>query len=219
MMDYARDRDRMVEEQIESRGVGHPGVLRAMRLVPRHRFVDEAMEAAAYGDHALPIGHGQTISQPFMVALMTELLRPLPEHRVLEIGTGSGYQAAILSRLVRTVFTIERIGPLAQRARALLEELGYENVVVRTGDGTLGWRRFAPFDGIIVAAGAPEVPPSLFEQLRVGGRLVAPTGDRGRQRLVVIDRGPEGFSTQESIACTFVPLIGREGWKETETGE
>ncbi len=212
-MDYARARERMVSEQIEARGITDPAVLRAMREIPRHRFVEEALAPSAYGDHALPIGFGQTISQPYMVALMTELLRPLPDYRVLEIGTGSGYQAAVLARVVRTVFTIERIEPLAARARTLLQDLGIGNVEVRTGDGTLGWRRFAPFDGILVAAGAPEVPPSLAEQLRPGGRLIAPTGTRGSQRLVVLEHDPaEGLVRSLSVPCTFVPLIGREGW-------
>jgi protein-L-isoaspartate(D-aspartate) O-methyltransferase len=211
----ARSRDRMVREQLESRGIRDPRVLQAMRDVPRHAFVDEALAGGAYGDHPLPIGFGQTISQPFMVAFMTELLRPRPDHRVLDIGTGSGYQAAVLSRLVRTVFGVERIPDLTLRAQGTLARLGIENVVLMTGDGTLGWSRFAPFDGIIVAAGGPEAPASLLEQLAVGGRLVMPAGARESQRILVAERRPGGaLETSEGIACTFVPLLGREGWPE-----
>jgi len=214
MTDYTRARERMVVEQVEQRGITHPGVLRAMREVPRDRFVEEALAPSAYSDHALPIGQGQTISQPYMVALMTELLDPRPSHRVLEIGTGSGYQAAVLARLVRTVFTIERIPEIALRAQARFEELRIENILMQTGDGTLGWRRFAPFDGIVITAGAPDVPPTLVEQLAPGGRLVVPTGPRGQQRLCVLERAAGSVETRWSVNCTFVPLIGREGWDE-----
>jgi protein-L-isoaspartate(D-aspartate) O-methyltransferase len=215
MNDFTRIRDRMVEEQLVARGICHPGVLQAMREVPRHRFVDEGLSASAYGDHALPLGYGQTISQPYMVAIMTEALDPKPEHRVLEIGTGSGYQAAVLARLVRTVFTIERIPQLTVRAQRLLEELGIENVVLTTGDGTIGWKRFAPFDGIVVTAGGPQPPASLIQQLASGGRLVCPTGSRDLQQLAVVTKGAgEEFSTRWGISCNFVPLLGREGWRE-----
>jgi len=145
---------------------------------------------------------------------MTELLDPRPSHRVLEIGTGSGYQAAVLARLVRTVFTIERIPEIALRAQARFEELRIENILMQTGDGTLGWRRFAPFDGIVITAGAPDVPPTLVEQLAPGGRLVVPTGPRGQQRLCVLERAAGSVETRWSVNCTFVPLIGREGWDE-----
>ena len=210
-----RSRDRMVKEQLEARGICDPRVLQAMRDVPRHSFVDSALAGGAYADHPLPIGFGQTISQPFMVAFMTELLRPKAEHRVLDIGTGSGYQAAVLSRLVRTVFSVERIPELTLRAQATLSELGFENVVLMTGDGTLGWSRFAPFDGILVAAGGPEVPSSLLAQLAEGGRLVMPTGPRASQRILVAERRPGGvIDTSEGVACAFVPLVGREGWPE-----
>lgn len=217
MTDFARARERMVEDQLSARGIRHPGVLRVMREIPRHRFVDPGLAPGAYGDHALPLGMGQTVSQPYMVALMTEILDPRPEHRVLEIGTGSGYQAAVLSRLVRTVFSIERLPQLAMRAQAILRELAIENVVLQTGDGTIGWKRFAPFDGIIVTAGGPEPPPSLIEQLAPGGRLVCPAGTRELQRLAVIERGSSGEpQLRWSISCNFVPLLGREGWDETE---
>jgi protein-L-isoaspartate(D-aspartate) O-methyltransferase len=212
---HARTRDRMVREQLEARGIRDPRVLQAMRDVPRHAFVDEALSGGAHGDHALPIGFGQTISQPFMVALMTELLRPRPEHRVLDVGTGSGYQAAVLARLVRTVFGVERIPGLALRAQETLRELGVANVVLMTGDGTLGWSRFAPFDGILVAAGGPEAPASLLEQLAEGGRLVMPVGTREAQRILIAERRPGGaIDTTDGISCTFVPLLGREGWPE-----
>jgi len=203
----------MVTEQLQARGIRDPEVLRALREIPRHRFVDEAIGPSAYGDHALPIGLGQTISQPYMVALMTELLAVRPSHRILEIGTGSGYQAAVLSKLARTVFSIERVAELGLRAQQVLRELGIGNVVLRIGDGTIGWSRFAPFDGILVTAGAPEAPPTLIEQLAEGGRLVVPTGSREQQRLLVVERGgPQGVQRSWSIDCTFVPLIGREGW-------
>jgi protein-L-isoaspartate(D-aspartate) O-methyltransferase len=205
----------MVEDQLLPRGIRNPAVLQAMREVPRHRFVDEGLAASAYGDHALPIGYGQTISQPYMVALMTELLLPKATHRVLEIGTGSGYQAAVLARLVRTVFTLERIQPLTFRAQEVLRSLGIENVVASTGDGTIGWKRFAPFDGIIVTAGGPEPPTSLIEQLAPGGRLVCPSGPRELQQLAVVTRAGDGtVTTQWGIGCNFVPLLGREGWPE-----
>ncbi len=217
MTDFARARERMVEDQLTARGIRHPGVLRVMREIPRHRFVDPGLAPGAYGDHALPLGMGQTVSQPYMVALMTEILDPRADHRVLEIGTGSGYQAAVLSRLVRTVFSIERLPQLTMRAQEILRELAIENVVLQTGDGTIGWKRFAPFDGIIVTAGGPEPPPSLIEQLAPGGRLVCPAGTRELQRLAVIERGSSGEpQLRWSIACNFVPLLGREGWDEME---
>ncbi|MFN8548342.1 MAG: protein-L-isoaspartate(D-aspartate) O-methyltransferase [Candidatus Eisenbacteria bacterium] len=206
----------MVREQIAARGVEDPEVLRAMRAVPRHRFVDPALAHSAYGDHALPIGLEQTISQPYMVGLMSSLLEVGSGSRVLEVGTGSGYQAAVLSRIVQVVFTIERVQALALRAQSLLADLGYENVVFRIGDGTLGWRRFAPFDAIVVTAGAPAPPATLFEQLRPGGVLVAPVGPRAEQRLLVLERREDGTVLERrSVPCTFVPLIGREGWDPT----
>jgi protein-L-isoaspartate(D-aspartate) O-methyltransferase len=204
----------MVEQQLRSRAIRDERVLDAFLRVPRHLFVEPAMQGAAYGDYALPIGHGQTISQPYMVALMTEALRPQPEDRILEIGTGSGYQAAILATLVRTVFTVERIAPLAQRAQKILAGASITNVVQRVGDGTVGWKQFAPFDGIVVTAGAPKMPDSLREQLAMGARLVIPIGAGSQQVLRIIERRADGFREEESCLCSFVPLIGREGWQE-----
>lgn len=216
--DFAGARDRMVREQVEARGIRDARTLQALRTVPRHRFVDPALAASAYGDHPLPIGHGQTISQPYMVGLMTELAELGADARVLEIGTGSGYQAAVLSRLCQVVFTIERLAPLALAAQYRFRDLAYDNIVVRIGDGTLGWRRFAPFHAILVTAGAPEPPPTLIEQLRPGGRLLVPSGSRASQQLAVLERGEEesggGVSRSWSVPCTFVPLIGREGWRD-----
>ena len=206
-------RERMIEQQLVARGIRDGRVLDAFRRVPRHLFVEPAMRSNAYGDHALPIGHGQTISQPYMVALMTQALEAGPEARVLEIGTGSGYQAAILSNIVRTVFTIERISPLAQRAQQLLAEIGITNVIQKVGDGTLGWKQFEPFDGILVTAGAPYVPETLLGQLAAGGRLIVPVGSGSQQMLRIVDRDADSFRETEGISCTFVPLIGREGWK------
>ena len=178
----------MVRDQIAARGVREPRVLDAMRRVPRHLFVPEALRAAAYEDSPLPIGHGQTISQPFIVAWMTEALQVTPQSRVLEIGTGSGYQAAVLSLVVADVYTIEIVAPLAESARHTLESLGYTNVHAMVGDGYAGWPEHAPFDAIIVTAAPDHVPQPLIDQLRVGGRLVVPVGGRGAQQMTVITR-------------------------------
>lgn len=213
-IDPVAARSRMIETQLRHRGIRDERVLEAFQRVPRHLFVEPAMEGSAYGDFALPIGHGQTISQPYMVALMTEALKPEPEDRILEIGTGSGYQAAILAQLVRTVFTVERIAALAQRAQKILADAGIGNVVQRVGDGTLGWKQFAPFDGIVVTAGAPRMPDGLREQLVVGGRLVIPVGAGAQQVLRIIERTADGFREEDSCLCSFVPLIGRKGWQE-----
>ncbi|MCK4414041.1 MAG: protein-L-isoaspartate(D-aspartate) O-methyltransferase [Candidatus Eisenbacteria sp.] len=202
----------MVETQLRRRGLRDARVLEAFLRVPRHRFVDPALDGEAYADRALPIGFGQTISQPYMVALMTCALAPERHDRVLEVGTGSGYQAAILSRLVHTVFTIERIAPLAERARALFRELDLTNVIERVGDGSIGWISYAPYQGIIVTAGAPEIPPSLLAQLADGGRLVVPAGSRANQSLLVVTRRGEHYERREETACVFVPLLGKEGW-------
>jgi protein-L-isoaspartate(D-aspartate) O-methyltransferase len=207
-------RARMVEQQLRSRGIRDERVLQAFTEVQRHRFVEPALRDSAYGDHALPIGLAQTISQPYMVALMTEALRPEAGDRILEIGTGSGYQAAILSRLVRTVFTIERIPALAQRAQQTLSEMGIGNVIQRMGDGSVGWSQYAPYDGIVVTAGAPRIPESLLAQLAVGGRLVVPIGSEGGQVLRIVERQAEGFREEETCLCSFVPLIGKEGWQK-----
>ncbi|MBI5378880.1 MAG: protein-L-isoaspartate(D-aspartate) O-methyltransferase [Nitrospirae bacterium] len=207
------ERDRMVEEQLVARGIRDTRVLAAMRKVPRHRFLDPLYEGRAYDDHALPIGEGQTISQPYMVALMTDLLDLRPEDRVLEIGTGSGYQTAVLAELCRWVYSVERVEPLAAAAERLLTELGYANVTIHVGDGSQGWKEHAPFDGILVTAGAPGVPPSLVDQLAMGGRLVIPIGDRTIQILYRVVREPGGIRRETTTGCVFVPLIGAEGWR------
>jgi protein-L-isoaspartate(D-aspartate) O-methyltransferase len=205
---------RMVETQLIPRGITDPRVIAAMLKVPRHLFVDEALWERAYGDHALPIGEGQTISQPYMVAVMSELLGLKGDEKVLEIGTGSGYQAAVLAELCAKVCTVERIGALAMRARKVLDFLGYSNVAVRTFDGTYGWRDEAPFDGIIVTAASPEVPQPLFDQLKEGGRLLVPIGTRWLQTLTVVTKGPGGLMERKSsIGCVFVPLLGAYGFK------
>jgi len=205
--DWNALREEMVRLQIERRGVRNPAVLRAMREVPRHLFVPEAMRRSAYEDHPLPIGHGQTISQPYIVAAMTEMLDPKPEHRVLEIGTGSGYQAAVLARLVRHVYTIEIVEPLGKQAQERLAALGYRNVTVRIGDGYEGWPEEAPFDRIILTAAPPDVPQKLIDQLRNGGRLVAPVG-AGWQELVVIDKDAQGkVRRRTEFPVMFVPMV------------
>jgi protein-L-isoaspartate(D-aspartate) O-methyltransferase len=213
-INFDKERSRMVEEQIAYRGVKDPRVLAVMGKVPRHEFMPEALRTQAYGDHAMPIGDGQTISQPYIVALMTELLELGGDERVLEIGTGSGYQAAVLAELCQKVFTVERVKALADKARATLDRLGYRNVAMKVFDGTYGWREMAPFDAIIVTAAAPEVPETLVEQLKDGGRLVIPVGDRYSQELVKIVKTGSGITRRTDISCVFVPLIGNHGWKE-----
>jgi len=213
---FEKLRRAMVERQIRWRGVVDPRVLEAMEEIPRERFVPEEMAVLAYADSPLPIGGNQTISQPYIVAAMTEALEPAAGDRVLEIGTGSGYQAAILARLVSRVYTVERLPELAKGARERLQELRFSNVEVREGDGTLGWPEHAPYDGIIVTAGAPEVPDALKRQLREGGRLVIPVGPYPRlQELVRVRRmGKESWWTENLGGVQFVPLIGKEGWDE-----
>ena len=203
----------MVEEQLVARGVTDPRVIAAMRRVPRHLFVDEALRDRAYGDHPLPIGDGQTISQPFIVGRMTELLALGGREKVLEIGTGSGYQAAVLAELTARVCTVERIPRLATRARQGLEALGYNNVWVRTANGTLGWPDEAPFERILVAAGGPSVPPPLFEQLAEGGCMVMPVGDATSQVLKLVEKVNGGMRTSEHSACMFVKLVGKYAWE------
>lgn len=212
MSDFATARRRMVTSQLLARGVRDAEVLRALGRVPRHLFVDDALRERAYGDSALPIGHGQTISQPFMVAAMTQALLLQGGERVLEIGTGSGYQTAVLAEIADQVFSIERLAPLHRRARALLDRLGYHRVVLRLGDGTLGWPEHGPYDAILVTAGAPYVPSALRGQLRRGGRLVLPVGRRDRQSLLRITRGDEEDRTESLGDCVFVSLVGKDGW-------
>ena len=205
---YTVARQRMVDRQIMGRGISSQAVLEAMRHVERHLFVPKNLRDMAYTDQPLPIGHGQTISQPYIVALMTELLSVAPTDTVLEIGTGSGYQAAVLSRIVSHVYTIEIIEDLATHARDLLNELGYDNITVRAGDGYHGWPEHAPFDGIIVTAAPPKIPPHLLEQLAVGGKMVVPVGD-AFQELQVISRADTGYQVQRSIPVRFVPMVGK----------
>jgi protein-L-isoaspartate(D-aspartate) O-methyltransferase len=212
--DYAALRAEMVERQIHARGVTDARVLDAMGAVPRHRFVPEDYEAAAYDDRPLPIGEGQTISQPYMVAAMTAALDPPPGARVLEIGTGSGYQAAVLAHLAREVITIERHARLAARAQDVLRSLGLSNVRVIVGDGTLGYPEAQPYDGIMVTAAAPRVPETLRAQLATGGRLVIPVGSTGFQELIVETRQARGFDRDVREGCVFVPLIGAHGYPD-----
>ena len=203
----------MVDDQLARRGITDERVLTAMRRVPRHLFVDEALRDRAYGDHALPIGEEQTISQPYIVALMSSLLALTGREKVLEIGTGSGYQTAVLAELARRVCSIERLPRLAQRGRALLDGLGYANVWVRVGSGTLGWPDEAPFDRILVTAGGPAVPPPLFEQLAPGGRMVLPLGDQEAQTLTVVERANGTMKLTPHGDCKFVRLVGKYAWE------
>lgn len=214
MTNEEKERRRMVDDQIVGRGVKDERVLDAMRRVPRHEFLPEAIRGMAYADNALPIGEGQTMSQPYMVAIMTELLGLTGTERVLEIGTGSGYQAAVLAELCSKVYTVERIKTIAEKARAALDRLGYRNVAIKIYDGTYGWKEMAPFDAILVTAGAPEIPAPLVEQLKDGGTMVIPVGERFGQSLLKVVKTAEGTVTQRSIPCVFVPLIGNHGWKE-----
>jgi len=199
----------MVSEQIDARGVRDERVLRAMRVVPRHRFVPESQRVHAYEDRPLPIGYGQTISQPYIVARMSELAEVKPGDTVLEVGTGSGYQAAVLAEMGAKVLSIEIVGPLAERAKAILSELGYaESVQVRHGDGDAGWPERAPFDAIVVTAAPPKIPEPLKQQLKVGGRLVIPVG-KYFQSLTIVTRTKEGFLEQSVIPVAFVPMTGK----------
>jgi protein-L-isoaspartate(D-aspartate) O-methyltransferase len=208
----AARREAMVRSQIERRGVTHPGVLAALRTVPRELFVPAHLADTAYDDRALPIGSGQTISQPYMVAVMTQALNLTPSSRVLEVGTGSGYQAAVLSHLAGQVTTMERRPELAEEARTRLAELGCANVTVIVGDGTAGYAEGAPYDAILVTAGAPEVPEPLTAQLADGGRLVIPVGTAREQDLITIERRGDRLTQTSGERCIFVPLVGRFGW-------
>jgi protein-L-isoaspartate(D-aspartate) O-methyltransferase len=209
----------MVEQQITSRGIKDQLVIDAMLAVPRHLFVEPGLQDQAYSDFPLPIGHKQTISQPFIVAYMTELLLLVGNERILEIGTGSGYQAAVLSRLARQVYTVERVADLARAARKALDSCNAYNVHIRVNDGTCGWEDQAPFDAIITTAGSPSVPEVLKQQLEIGGRMIIPVGTLGQQTLHRITRvTKDQFNDEALIDCRFVPLIGRHGWKN-EAGD
>jgi protein-L-isoaspartate(D-aspartate) O-methyltransferase len=214
MIDFPKARVKMVEEQIISREIKDPRVIAAMKKVPRHLFVEEALQSQAYSDHPLPIGEKQTISQPYMVALMTEALQLTGKERVLEIGAGSGYQTAILAELAERVFSIERIRPLAIRARQLIYELGYFNVEIKIFDGTYGWAEEGPFEAIMVTAGAPDIPQALLDQLTIGGRLVIPVGDAFVQDLIRITKTKDGIKKEDLGGCRFVKLIGKYGWND-----
>ncbi|HXO19484.1 MAG TPA: protein-L-isoaspartate(D-aspartate) O-methyltransferase [Thermoanaerobaculia bacterium] len=214
MSDYAVQRERMVRDLIAARGVKDERVLAAMRQAPRHLFVKEHLRSRAYGDHALPIGAGQTISQPYIVARMSELLDLRAEHSVLEIGTGSGYQTAVLALLARRVYSLERVAELAHQAIARIRQLGLDNVKIQVFDGTVGWSEVAPFDRILVTAAAPKVPEPLLGQLAPGGALLVPEGTQNLQRLVLYRKSAKGeVRRREGEDVAFVPLLGRHGWK------
>jgi protein-L-isoaspartate(D-aspartate) O-methyltransferase len=212
--EYAPQRAEMIEKQLRRRGITDGAVLAAMLAVPRHEFVPEELRSRAYEDAPLPIGGGQTISQPYIVAAMTSALRLQPGDRALEIGTGCGFQAAVLSHLAREVFTIELRPELASIASGKLARLGYHNVHVHCGDGTLGLPEFAPFDGILVAAAAPEVPEPLLAQLSEAGRLIIPVGDADNQELRLVEKHAGVFSSKMLEGCRFVPLVGHHGWQK-----
>lgn len=220
MMNQGRERDpyevarrRMVTEQLIAGGIKDARVLDAMAKVPRHAFVGQGMQNQAYEDRPLQIGQGQTISQPLMVAIMSEALELKGDEKVLEIGTGSGYQAAVLAELAKDVFTIERLDSLSIGARRALHKLLYKNIHFRIGDGTVGWPEEAPFDGIIVTAGSPDIQKAFLDQLKDGGRLVIPVGGKTAQELIVVTKAGDGFRTRTVTGCRFVKLIGEYGWK------
>jgi protein-L-isoaspartate(D-aspartate) O-methyltransferase len=210
---YERQRQNMVRRQIEARGVTDPKVLATMKKVPRHLFVSDALRDQAYGDFPLPIGEQQTISQPYIVAEMTQALQPGQDDRILEIGTGSGYQAAILAEIVFRVYTIEKIYPLYTKSRKLFDKLHYHNIVTKYSDGTAGWEDESPFDGIIVTAGSPGIPEPLVSQLAVGGRMVIPVGDQYSQELIKLYKDEHGIRKTNLGGCRFVKLVGEYGWR------
>jgi len=211
--DFKLARERMVKNQLASRNIADERVLQAMGIIPRHLFISEALAGEAYNDHPVPIGEKQTISQPYIVALMTEALELQGKENTLEIGTGSGYQTAILAELSSRVYTIERIKSLLVDARKLLAQLGYSNVLFKAFDGTLGWKEYAPFDAIMVTAGAPSLPEPLMDQLADNGRMVIPVGDRYTQELIKVTKKGENLEQESLGGCRFVDLIGIHGWK------
>ena len=211
---FVRLREDLIEKQLKPRGITDPQVLAAMGKVPRHLFVSEALMDQAYGDYPLPIGEQQTISQPYIVAEMTQALKLTSEDRVLEIGTGSGYQAAVLAEIVFRVYTIERIHNLYVKTRKLFDQLRYYNIVTKYSDGTAGWPDESPFDAIIVTAGAPEIPGVLVNQLAVGGRMIIPVGDRHSQELIHIFKDEKGIYSKNLGGCRFVKLVGEHGWQD-----
>jgi len=212
--DFKLARERMVKNQLASRGVADEGVLQAMGKTPRHLFISEALAGEAYNDHPVPIGEKQTISQPYIVALMTEALELQGKENTLEIGTGSGYQTAILAELSSRVYTIERIKSLLVDARKLLAQLGYSNILFKAFDGTLGWKEYAPFDAIMITAGAPSLPEPLMDQLADNGRMIIPVGDRYTQELIKVTKKGENLEQESLGGCRFVNLIGIHGWKD-----
>jgi len=212
--DYSVARKKMVSTQLIPRGIKDPGVLEAMGKVPRERFVEKAFVQEAYNDHPLPIGHKQTISQPYIVALMTEALELSGSEKTLEIGTGSGYQTAILAELSRKVYTVERIRALMVKARRILQELEYNNILFKSFDGTLGWKEYSHYDAIMVTAGSPKIPQPLLDQLADGGRLVIPVGNKYGQDLIRVTNKRGKFIKEDFGGCRFVDLVGVHGWKE-----
>lgn len=213
-MKYKRQREEMVKRQISARGITDEKVISAIRNVPRHLFVSEALTDQAYGDFPLPIGEQQTISQPYIVAEMTQALELSKDDRVLEIGTGSGYQAAIIAQIAYRVYTIERIHSLLLKARSLFDRLLYHNIITRYSDGTKGWTDESPFDAIIITAGAPKIPETLVNQLAMGGRMAIPVGDQYSQELIKLHRGKNGIQQTSLGGCRFVKLVGEHGWRE-----
>jgi len=217
-MNYEEMRNSMVAEQLIGRGIADKRVLEAFRKVPRHEFVPENLRTSAYSDYPLPIGNGQTISQPYMVALMTECLGLEGDEKVLEIGTGSGYQLAILAELCHEVYSVERFEELAQNSKEVMTRLGYNNFKIKVSDGTLGWEEFAPYDGVIVTAGAPGIPESLAAQTKEGGRIVIPIGSEFSQVLTVAEKKGRAVNARPVCGCMFVPLVGKDGWKSASIG-
>lgn len=214
-MDKIKDaRLNMLREQIVGRGITNLLVISAMQKVPRHKFIEEKFLNEAYEDYPLPIENGQTISQPYMVALMTQALELKGGEKVLEIGSGSGYQAAVLAEIAGGVYSVERFADLAEKAKRVLGELGYNNIRIKSGDGTLGWEEFSPYDGIIVTAGAPDLPQPLVQQLAEGGRLVIPIGGRFMQTLYAYKKKNDRLEEESLCGCQFVPLVGEEGWRD-----